>query len=132
MKDIFDLIGRILLAATFFLAAYQYIVEVDTIKVSMMEHGISWRPVLLLRGAIFCLILGGLLMLLGYRAKLGAALLLAFMIPTTIIFYTNNLSDPLQQTMLVKNIAIIGGLMMIFAHGSGKYSVRKLLASTKS
>jgi len=98
----------------------------------MVEHGISWQPVLLLRGAIFCLILGSLLMLLGYRAKLGAILLLAFMIPITIIFYTNNLSDPLQQTMLVKNIAIIGGLMMIFAHGSGKYSVRKLLASTKS
>jgi len=132
MKDIFDLIGRILLSATFFLAAYQYIIEVDTIKISMVEHGISWRPVLLLRGAIFCLILGSLLMLLGYRAKLGAILLLAFMIPITIIFYTNNLSDPLQQTMLVKNIAIIGGLMMIFAHGSGKYSVRKLLASTKS
>jgi putative oxidoreductase len=132
MKDIFDLIGRILLSATFFLAAYQYIIEVDTIKISMVEHGISWQPVLLLRGAIFCLILGSLLMLLGYRAKLGAILLLAFMIPITIIFYTNNLSDPLQQTMLVKNIAIIGGLMMIFAHGSGKYSVRKLLASTKS
>ncbi|MFK7949129.1 MAG: DoxX family protein [Saprospiraceae bacterium] len=132
MKDIFDLIGRILLSATFFLAAYQYIVEVDTIKAAMIEHSISWQPVLLLRGAIFCLILGSLLMLLGYRAKLGAVLLLAFMIPTTIIFYTNNLSDPLQQTMLVKNIAIIGGLMMIFAHGSGKYSVRKLLASTKS
>lgn len=132
MKDIFDLIGRILLSATFFLAAYQYIVEVDEIKEAMLAHGISWQPLLLLRGAIFCLILGSLLMLFGYRAKLGAILLLAFMIPITIIFYTNNLSDPLQQTMLVKNIAIIGGLMMIFAHGSGKYSVRKLLASTKS
>ena len=132
MKDIFDLIGRILLSATFFLAVYQYIVEVDTIKATMIEHGINWQPILLLRGAIFCLILGSLLMLLGYRAKLGAALLLAFMIPTTIIFYTNDLSDPLEQTMLVKNLAIIGGLMMIFAHGSGKYSVRKLLASTKS
>lgn len=132
MKDIFDLIGRILLSATFFLAAYQYIVEVDTIKAAMLEHGISWRPMLLLRGSMFCIILGSLLMLLGYRAKLGAILLLAFMIPTTIIFYTDNLSNPLEQTMLVKNLAIIGGLMMIFAHGSGKYSVRKLLASTKS
>lgn len=132
MKDIFDLIGRILLAATFLLAATQYIMDFQVIKSMMVGYGVSWRPALLLRGSIFCLILGSLLMLLGYRAKLGAILLLAFMIPTTIIFYTNNLSDPLQQTMLVKNIAIIGGLLMIFAHGSGKYSVRKLLASTKS
>ena len=132
MKDIFDLIGRILLAATFLLAATQYIMDFQVIKSMMVGHGVGWRPALLLRGSIFCLILGSLLMLLGYRAKLGAILLLAFMIPTTIIFYTNNLSDPLQQTMLVKNIAIIGGLLMIFAHGSGKYSVRKLLASTKS
>ncbi|MFT6937617.1 MAG: putative oxidoreductase [Saprospiraceae bacterium] len=78
------------------------------------------------------MILGGLLVLFGYRAKLGAALLLAFMIPVTAIFYTDNFSDPLEQTMFVKNVAIIGGLMMILVNGSGKFSVKKLLASTTS
>ncbi len=132
MKDIFDLLGRILLATTFLLAAYQYIDGFDAVKASIIEEGITWRPNLLLRGSIFCLILGGLLVLLGYRAKLGAALLLAFMIPVTVLFYTDNLADDLEQTMLVKNVAIIGGLLMIFVNGSGKYSVRKLLASTTS
>lgn len=132
MKDIFDLIGRILLATTFLLAAYQYIDGFQATKAAIMADGISWRPTLLLRGSIFCLISGSLLVLFGYRAKLGAILLLAFMIPVTIIFYTDNLSNAVQQSMLVRNVAIIGGLMMVFAHGSGKYSVRKLLASTTS
>ncbi len=132
MKDIFDLVGRILLSMTFLLAGYEYIIDFQRIKAEMILYGITWRPVLMLRGAIFCIILGSLLMLFGYRAKLGAVLLLAFMMPVTIIFYTDDLTDILQQTMLIKNIAIIGGLMMIFAHGSGKYSVRKLLASTTS
>jgi uncharacterized membrane protein YphA (DoxX/SURF4 family) len=132
MKDIFDLIGRILLATTFLLAAYEYGVDFQEVKSAMISNGVTWRPVLLLRGSIFCLTLGGLLVLFGYRAKLGAALLLAFMIPVTIIFYTDDFSDPLEQTMLVKNVAIIGGLMMILVNGSGKYSVRKLLASTTS
>lgn len=132
MKDIFDLIGRILLAATFLLASYQYIDDFQSIKTAIVEHGVTWRPTLLLRGSIFCLISGSLLILFGYRAKLGAMLLLAFMLPVTIIFYTDNLSSAVQQSMLVRNVAIIGGLMMVVAHGSGKYSVRKLLASTTS
>ncbi|MFT5834824.1 MAG: putative oxidoreductase [Cognaticolwellia sp.] len=132
MKDIFDLIGRILLATTFLLAAYQYIADFQEAKEAIVANGITFRPSLLLRGSIFCLILGGLLVLFGYRAKLGAALLLAFMIPVTAIFYTDNFSDPLEQTMFVKNVAIIGGLMMILVNGSGKFSVKKLLASTTS
>lgn len=132
MKDIFDLIGRILLSATFLLAAYQYIADFQGIEKMMLSEGITFRPKLLLRGAIALNILGGLLLLLGYRAKLGAAVLLIFLIPATILFYTDNLSDNYEQTMLVKNVAIIGGLMMVFVNGSGKYSVRKLLASTTS
>jgi putative oxidoreductase len=132
MKDVFDLIGRILLASTFLLAAYEYGIDFQEVKLAMIEDGVTWRPVMLLRGSIFCLTLGGLLVLFGYRAKLGAALLLAFMIPVTIIFYTDDFSDPMEQTMLVKNVAIIGGLMMIFVNGSGKFSIRKLLASTTS
>jgi putative oxidoreductase len=132
MKDIFDLIGRILLATTFLLAAFQYIADFQEAKEAIVANGITFRPSLLLRGSIFCLILGGLLVLFGYRAKLGAALLLAFMIPVTAIFYTDNFSDPLEQTMFVKNVAIIGGLMMILVNGSGKFSVKKLLASTTS
>lgn len=132
MKDIFDLIGRILLSATFLLAAYQYIDDFQGIKQMMMSEGITFRPKLLLIGAISLNIFGGLLLLFGYRAKLGAAVLLIFLIPATVLFYTDNLADNYEQTMLVKNVAIIGGLMMVFVNGSGKYSVRKLLASTTS
>ncbi len=132
MKDIFDLIGRILLSATFLLAAYQYIADFHGIMEMMISEGITFRPKLLLRGSIALNIFGGLLLLFGYRAKFGAALLLIFLITATILFYTDNLSDNYEQTMLVKNVAIIGGLMMVFVNGSGKYSVRKLLASTTS
>ncbi len=130
MKDIIDLIARILLSGLFLLAAARYSLYFSNTIEDMVAHGIA-RPALWLYASLFCMILGGILVLIGYRAKFGATLLLLFMIPSTLIFHTE-LTNELQQTMFVKNLAIIGGLMTIYVNGSGKYSVRKLLASTRS
>ena len=131
MKDIIDLIARILLSGLFLAAAVRYSIYFSETVQDMIDHGITGRPNFLLYASLFCMILGGVLVLIGYRAKFGATLLLLFMIPSTLIFHTE-LTNELQQTMFVKNLAIIGGLMTIYVNGSGKYSVRKLLASTRS
>lgn len=131
MKDIVDLIARILLSGLFLAAAVRYSLYFSETVQDMIEHGITSRPRFLLYASLSCMILGGVLVLIGYRAKFGATLLLLFMIPSTLIFHTE-LTNELQQTMFVKNLAIIGGLMTIYVNGSGKYSVRKLLASTRS
>ncbi|MEM6255395.1 MAG: DoxX family protein [Cyanobacteria bacterium P01_D01_bin.156] len=67
-------------------------------------------------------LLGGTSLVLGYKARIGAVLLLAFLIPATLVFH-NPIADPSQMTQFLKNLAIIGGLLMVTAYGSGPISL---------
>jgi putative oxidoreductase len=64
---------------------------------------------------------GGLLILLGVREKLGAALLLIMMIPTTILFHQFWFLDgqyrDVQQIMFLKNLGTMGGLLLVILYG---------------
>lgn len=80
-----------------------------------------WTSLLLLFGTLLELG-GGLLVLLGIREKLGAALLLLFLVPTTILFhqfwFIEGSARELQTVMFLKNLAIMGGLIMVLIHGA--------------
>jgi putative oxidoreductase len=69
------------------------------------------------------------LLILGFKARLGATLLFLWMIPVTFIFHNfwamPAVEQQLQTIMFMKNLAIMGGLLFIMAHGSGKYSLNK-------
>ncbi len=135
MKHVFDLLGRIFLSFIFFYEAFDAIKFFKDTKATMTTYGLTWRQDLLLYGAIFCLVLGGALILTGYRAKLGAVLLLVYWVPVTFIVHDFwNFPMPEQRMegiFFMKNIAITGGLMMIFANGVGKYSIRRLFATSR-
>ena len=135
MKDVIDLIGRIFIAFIFLFEAYDSIKFFKLTKESMTEYGITWNQDFLLYGVIFLLIVGGILVLIGYRSSLGAMMLLVYIIPVTFIMYSwwNVPSEIVREQgiLFMKNIAIIGGLLMIVVNGSGRYSVRKLFATTK-
>ena len=81
------------------------------------------------------MIFGGILVLLGYRSKLGAVLLLIYYIPFTLIVYSfwNDTGEyyRINSIQFMKNLAIIGGLLMIFVNGAGRYSVKRLFATTR-
>jgi putative oxidoreductase len=135
MKDTIDLIGRIFLAFIFFFEAYDSMKYVTLTKQSMTAYGIHWHQDLLLWGSVMVLLLGATMMLLGYRAKLSAFLLLLYWIPLTFILYhfwkadtKLELREMSQQFM--KNTAIAGGLLIVLANGSGNYSMKRLLATT--
>lgn len=135
MKDIMDLMARIFLSLIFLWEAYDSIKYFKTAKESMTSYGITWRQDLLLGGAIFLMIFGGILILTGYRSKLGAVLLLLFYIPATFTIYSFWNDPPelyrINSIQFMKNLAIIGGLMMIFVNGAGRYSVKRLFATTR-
>jgi putative oxidoreductase len=135
MKDVTDLIARMLISFIFLFEAYDSIKFFKTTKIQMTEYGITWQQDFLLMSAIFLLILGGLLVLVGYRSKLGAVLLLIYWIPVTFIVHSW-WNDPIdvqraESFAFMKNIAIIGGLLMVFVNGSGRYSIRRLFATTR-
>ncbi|MEZ4986261.1 MAG: DoxX family protein [Saprospiraceae bacterium] len=135
MKHIFDLLGRVFLSFIFFYEAYDAIKFFKETKDIMTSYGLTWRQDLLLYGSIFSLILGGSLILTGYRAKFGAVLLLLYWVPVTFIVHDfwnfPAEAQRMEGIMFMKNIAITGGLLMIFANGVGKYSVRRLFATSR-
>ncbi|MEM9917851.1 MAG: DoxX family protein [Bacteroidota bacterium] len=135
MKDVTDLIARILIAFIFLYEAYDSIAFFQATKKKMISYGLTWNQDLLLMGAIFLLLMGGTLVLIGYRSGFGAILLMLYWVPVTFIVHSWWNDPPEQQRleaiMFMKNIAILGGLLMIFVNGSGRYSIRRLFATTK-
>lgn len=135
MKHILDLIGRLFLSFIFLFEGYDSIAFFNETKNTMTSYGLTWRQDLLLYGAIFVLILGGLLILTGYRSSFGALLLLFYWVPVTFIVHSF-WNDPHevqreQSVEFMKNVAIIGGLLMVMVNGSGRLSIRRLFATVR-
>jgi len=122
------LVGRILLAAIFLMSGIGKIGGFAGTAGYMASKGLPMVEVLL---AITIVIeIGAALMLiLGYKARLGAAALLLWMIPVTFIFH-NFWAMPadqqmIQQIMFMKNLGLMGGMLYIMAFGSGPMSLAK-------
>ena len=148
MKNIIDLIARILLSTIFFYEAYDAIFYAEATKAAMTLHGLTWNQDLLLRGGTFVLVFGGFLLLIGYRVALGVSLLLLYLIPTTFIVHSfwndpldcyisasclegTELYQRMQGILFMKNLAIMGGLLMVWVNGSQGWSIKRLFATTK-
>jgi putative oxidoreductase len=135
MRDLTDLIGRIFLATIFIFEAVDSIWYFEKTKQAMALHGVTWNQDFLLYCSIFLLVSGGLMVLFGYRSTLGAILLLMYWVPTTFVVHDfwNCPKELLreQSILFMKNIAIIGGLLMLAGKGSGRYSIKRLLATTR-
>jgi uncharacterized membrane protein YphA (DoxX/SURF4 family) len=79
-------------------------------------------PALLLMGNIVFQIVGGISLLLGYKVRWGVILLILFLVPTTLVFH-NFLAEPKQITDFLKNLGLIGGLLMVYYAGAGAVSL---------
>jgi putative oxidoreductase len=71
---------------------------------------------------------GGLSILLGYRARLGAWLIVLFLVPVTVMMHNFwAVTDPnaaqMQQIMFMKNLSMLGAALMIAHFGSGPLSL---------
>lgn len=135
MKDVADLIGRIFVSIIFLFEAYDSLKYFKHTKTVMDGYGITWQQDFLLTSSIFILFLGGILILIGYRASFGAFLVLLYWIPVTFIVHSFWNDPPdlqrVQSIAFMKNIAIIGGVIIIWVNGSGRYSIKRLFATAK-
>lgn len=117
------LISRVLLSALFLWSGIGKILDPAGTQQYMAAHGMPLTG-LLLAAAIAIELGGGLSVLLGYKSRLGAASLSVFLVVATLIFHTN-FAEQVQQIMFMKNLAILGGLLMIVQHGSGQVALRR-------
>jgi putative oxidoreductase len=67
---------------------------------------------------------GGLMLVTGFHARLASWMLIVFTALATLGYHTD-FSQPMQQIMFLKNVAIIGGLLYVSAMGAGKWSLSK-------
>jgi putative oxidoreductase len=73
-------------------------------------------------------LVGGLSILLGYRAKIGAWLIVLFLVPVTFMMHkfwgiTDPMTAQVQMIMFMKNVSMLGGALLISQFGAGPLSV---------
>lgn len=115
------LAARIFLAAIFLQSGVEKFFGFSDTQQMMAEQGLPVAGLLLVVTIIFQL-LGGLSLVLGYKSQIGAILLIIFLIPATLVFH-NPVRDPSQITDFMKNLGLLGGLLMVIYFGSGPISL---------
>jgi len=119
------LLGRVLYVAIFILAAPGHF-SAGTIGYAA-SHGVPLASIAVPLSGMIALA-GGLSILLGYRARWGAWLIVLFLVPVTIIMHNFwAVTDPnaaqMQQIMFMKNLSMLGAALMITHFGSGPLSL---------
>ena len=113
MSWIAAVIGRLLLAVMFIVSGLQKVM--DPGPTGQMLAATNLPANLALPTGLFELI-AGILLAIGLMTRLVSIILAAF-VALTIFFFHNEFADPLQGTLALKNLAIMGGLLMTFAYG---------------
>ena len=117
-----SLAARICLSLIFLKAGISHIIGYNGTVEMMAGKGLPIPDILLIFTIIFQL-LGGLALILGYKIQIGSLLLIIFLIPATLAFH-NPVSD---LNGFLKNIGLIGGLLMLMYAGAGTLSIDSLL-----
>ncbi|MEA5411360.1 DoxX family protein [Synechococcus sp. BA-120 BA3] len=104
-------LARVLLCLVFLHAVIGKLTGFGAVAGMIAGRGIPLAPVLL-AAAVALMVVGSVLVISGYRARLGAILLLLFLVPTTLLFHSD-VADPQERIALLKNLSIMGGLLLV-------------------
>jgi putative oxidoreductase len=115
------MIGRLMMAAIFLISGIGKAVAPQMTLGYIASIGLPF-PALMLAIAIGVEIIGGLMLALGYRTHIAALALAVFTVVAGALFH-NAIGDQTQFIMLLKNIAITGGLLQVAAFGAGPFSI---------
>jgi len=117
--------GRVLFALIFVTSAIGNFSSAAITEAA--AHGVPLAMILVPLAGLIALV-GGVSVMLGYRARFGALLLLVFLVPVTLVMHKFwGLADPqmamLQKIQFMKNTSLIGACLLIMYYGSGPYSL---------
>jgi len=128
VADAAALVGRILLAVLFLKSGWGKIGGFEQTAAMMASKGVP-LPNIALIITILLELGGGILLVIGYKARWAALGLALWLIPVTLTFH-NFWAVPADQVMaqstnFYKNVSILGGMLMVFAFGPGRYSMER-------
>lgn len=118
MSTIAAVIGRVLLALIFIVSGIEKVVRPAAAGALLTSIGLPANFALLV-GAFE--VIAGLLLAIGLMSRLTAAVLAVY-VALTIAYFHNAFADPAQLGQALKSLAIIGGLLMVFAYGQMRWS----------
>ncbi len=120
------LVARILMGAIFVLSGVAKLADPAGAIGHMESAGVPSAGVLLYVAA-FAEILGGVAVISGFLARIGAIGLFVYLAITTLVMHAFwNLEGQerlMQNVQFMKNLSIMGGLLLLFAAGPGRYSI---------
>jgi putative oxidoreductase len=123
LDNLVMLIARILISAGFLWGAAATLRNWHATAEHMKSKNL---PSSLLPASVALQIIGGLSVLLGFEARVGAVLLIVFLIPTTVKMHDFwNVQGPervIEKALFMKDGAILGGLLLILAMGAGHFA----------
>ena len=124
MTNILDLIGRIFISLVFLSSGFN--------KIGNYEGTIGWMesfgmPGIFLIPTIILEVGAPILIIIGYKVKISAALLSLFCIATAVIFH-NDFSNQMQFISFMKNIALAGSFLFLVVNGAKDFSLDKKLS----
>ena len=119
------LLGRMLFAALFVSAAPAHFSQ-EMIAMAT-QQGVPFALLLVPLSGLLAMA-GGLSILVGFRARIGAALIVIFLLPVTLAMHrfwaaADPMTMQLHLVMFMKNLALAGGALFIAAFGAGPLSL---------
>jgi putative oxidoreductase len=131
LVSLFDwagVIGRLGLALLFLWSGYEKVAHPASTVAYMQSYGVPAADVLMWPALLLELV-GGAMLVLGWKARWVALALAGYTFAATFVFhaYWSVPADQVmnQQIHFMSNLAIAGGLLLVFAHGSGRYALDK-------
>jgi putative oxidoreductase len=128
IKDWAALLGRMLMAILFVVSGFGKIPGFEGTVGYISNQGLPF-PQLLAALAILFELGGGIAIAIGWKTRLAALALALFMIVITPVFHRFwGLPAALamqQQIHFMKNVAVLGGILLLYAFGPGRYSLDK-------
>lgn len=119
LNPLFVPIGRILIAVLFLPAGISKIGNYSGMQQYMESGGV---PGIVLPLVILLEIGGGLALIVGWQTRITAFLLAGFSVVSGVLFHFQP-DDQIQMILLMKNIAVAGGLLVLVGVGAGALSL---------
>ncbi len=118
LSGLFATIGRIMLALIFIVSGAMKLTDIDGTGAYIATAGL---PANLALPVALAEVLGGLMIVFGVFTRLTALVFAAFCLLTALMFHRET-ADPLQAAAALKNIAIAGGFLCLFAYDQKSWS----------
>jgi len=115
-------IGRLFIGLPFVMSGLSKVAAYGATIGLIASSKLPLPPPLSYAGAITVEIGCGLLIVLGFQARIVAIVLALFCLATAVFFHTN-FADPNQTFHFIKNLVMTGGLLQIVANGAGAISI---------